>query len=58
MTDLDRAKVDTYLTQTLETFEAMQGHMEPGTPGNDRVLGALAALGQMALEVDKGTFDK
>lgn len=57
MSDLDRSKVDTYLIQTLSTFKAMQGHMEPGTSGNDRVLGAVAALAQVQVEIDKGTFD-
>ena len=57
MTDLDRSKVDAYLKQVLNTFEAMLGHMEPGTSGNDRVLGAIAAMAQVQIEIDKGTFD-
>lgn len=56
MDPLDGDALRVYLNETITTFEAMAGRMEPGTNGNDRVDGALLALKQVRSEIVTGRF--
>lgn len=57
MTDtIDGDALKVYLDESILTFTTMDGHMEPGTNGNDRVAGALLALKQVRHELVAGRF--
>lgn len=53
---LDGDALRGYLADTLRTFRAMDGHMDPATSGNARVSGAILALEQVLREITSGRF--
>lgn len=56
MDPVDGDVLKIYLDATILTFTTMDGHMEPGTNGNERVAGARLALEQVRSELLAGRF--
>lgn len=57
------AKIDptllfNFLESSIASFRALDGNMEPGTTGNERVAGAILALTQVHAEAAAGSFNE
>lgn len=46
-----------FLESSIASFIALDGNMEPGTNGNERVAGAILALKQVHAEAAAGSFN-
>jgi hypothetical protein len=53
---MNQEKFEAYINAALQTFAELDGHLEPGTDGNDRVKGALVTLQRIKYDIDSGIF--